>query len=712
VRTWLSCEQSVICHRARRIQMKYRPEIDGLRAVAVLLVVLFHVDGHICSGGYIGVDIFFVISGFLITSIIRQQIADGTFTLLGFYERRARRILPAFVVVVTFALAVSWYLVLPSAFKAVGRAAAASSVSLSNVLFWAEDGYFAAASEDKPLLHTWSLGVEEQFYFLLPCLFLILGVKRRSTTAMCSLVAISFVTSIWLVRTDSSAAFFLLPTRAWELLIGSLLSVIMAECSVLRRPGRIVAMMGLAAILCGAWGYDVGTAFPGENALLPCLGAAAVIYGSADGAVGKFLSVRPLVFVGRISYSLYLWHWPILVFARKLAIRPLTGFEASLCVLLSVAAAIVSWKYVEQPFRTLNPALTRRRVFSLSCVSLALLAVSGVYIHVSEGASSRFSAAVVSLDSGSFDRELRNAERESVCWSRDDGVVIYGAKVEPRFAVLGDSHSNVIALKLGALAKERGQSLRHFYEFGAAPILGVRFVSNPGADTRIEESVQSIEASESIETAILVARWAYVVHGFNTDFGAYERDRSGAPGILMLNSERRMTKDQARDLFRVGLSKIVSRLKTAGKRVVVMYPTPEVGYHVPRTMARLLHYYGTADGFSRPSDYYFRRQRVVFSVLDSLGNIVERVYPHQVFVAEGTAIVQDEGWPLYRDDDHLTLAGAEMLMPMFEEILWTTSGDGASGVDTVIQVSAESTWHEDNEPERSANAGSLDRGVQ
>lgn len=533
--------------------MKYRPEIDGLRAVAVLLVVLFHADGRICSGGYIGVDIFFVISGFLITSIIRRQIADGTFTLLDFYERRARRILPAFIVVVTLVMAVSWCLVLPSAFKAVGRAAAASSVSLSNVLFWAEDGYFAAASEDKPLLHTWSLGVEEQFYFLLPCLFLLVGVRKKSTTVMCSLVAMSLVASIWLARTDSSAAFFLLPARAWELLTGSLLSVLMAERAVPHRSGRMVAMMGLAAILCGAWGYDVGTAFPGENALLPCLGAAAVIYGSADGAVGKLLSVRPLVFVGRISYSLYLWHWPILVFARKLTIRPLTELESLLCVVLSMVAAIVSWKYVEQPFRSKTPLLTRRRVFSLSFASLTLLTASGVYIHASGGVSSRFSTAVVSLDSGSFDRELREAERESVCWSRDDGAIIYGARVEPRFAVIGDSHSNIIALKLGALAKERGESLRHFYQYGAAPLLGVRFASNPGADTRIEEAVEAVVTSESIETVILVARWAYVIHGFNTDFGGYERDRSDAPGILMPSSERRVTAEQARDLFRTGI---------------------------------------------------------------------------------------------------------------------------------------------------------------
>lgn len=670
--------------------MKYRPEIDGLRAVAVLLVVLFHADGRICSGGYIGVDIFFVISGFLITSIIRKQIAAGTFTLVGFYERRARRILPAFFVVVACVMCVSWCIVLPSAFKAVGRAAAASSVSLANVLFWAEDGYFAAASEDKPLLHMWSLGVEEQFYFLLPCLFLLAGLGRKSTKVMCSLFAMSFAVSVWLVRVDSSAAFFLLPARAWELILGSLLSVLMADRVVPSRSGQMISFAGLAVILWSAWGFTVGTVFPGENALLPCLGAAAVIYGSGQGIVGKWLSLTPFVFIGRISYSLYLWHWPILVFARQLKIEPLSNVETFCCVVLSIAAAIVSWKYVEQPFRSAVPVFTRKRVFSLSCLSLAVTATLGVYIHLSEGAPNRFSADVVSLDNGSLERERQKAETAALRWSRDDGSVIYGARVEPKFAVVGDSHSNIIALTLGSMAKSRGESLRHFYEYGAAPILGVRFASHPGADVRIEQAVELIESSETIETVILVARWAYVVHGFNTDFGGYERDRSDAPAILMPSSERRVTTKQASELFETGIGKIVSRLNAAGKRVVVMYPTPEVGYHVPRTMARLIRYYGTADGFSRPASYYFKRQRVVFSVLDSLGDAVDRVYPHTVFVTGDTAIVQDNGKPLYRDDDHLTAAGAEMLMPMFENVLWATSTAGdAPGIDNVIQVSAE-----------------------
>jgi peptidoglycan/LPS O-acetylase OafA/YrhL len=529
--------------------MRYRPEIDGLRAVAVLLVVLFHADGRICSGGYIGVDVFFVISGYLITSIISREIEQGKFSLLRFYERRARRILPAFLVVMVFILSASWYLVLPSAFKAVGRAAASSALSLSNVLFWAEDGYFAAASEEKPLLHTWSLGVEEQFYLLLPCLFLFPALRRKSNWIISSCFAVSLIASVLLVRTHPSAAFFLLPARAWELLLGSLVSVVAADRSVSNRVGQVVSISGLVAILWSAWGYTVGTAFPGENALLPCVGAAAVIYGSSGVIVGRFLSAVPFVFVGRISYSLYLWHWPILVFARQINIHPLGPVQVLFCILLSFVVATLSWKYVEQPFRMSTSVLTRKRVFSFSCMSLTLLAASGIYIHASGGVSSRFSAAVVSLDSGSFDRELRDAERKSVCWSRDDGALIYGARVEPRFAVLGDSHSNVIALKLGVVAKGRGESLRHFYEYGAAPLLGVRFSSNSRAAARIEQSVKSIESSGSIETVILVARWAYVLHGFNTDFGGYERDRSDAPAILMPTSERRLTVEQARDLF-------------------------------------------------------------------------------------------------------------------------------------------------------------------
>ena len=319
-----------------------------------------------------------------------------------------------------------------------------------------------------------------------------------------------------------------------------------------------------------------------------------------------------------------------------------------------------------------------------------LLAASGMYIHMSGGVSGRFPDTVVSLDSGSFEHKQRDAERQSVYWRRKDGALIYGAKVDPRFAVFGDSHSNVIALKLGSIAMSRGESLRHFYEFGAAPILGVRFASNPGAEARIEQSIRTIESSKNIDTVILAARWAYALHGFNTDFGAYERDRSDAPAILTPESDRRVTVEQATELFKTGIEQTVSRLRRSGKRVVIMYPTPEVGYHVPRTMARLLHYYGSADSFARPSDYYFRRQRVVFNVLDSLGDTIERIHPHEVFLSASTAMVHEDGRPLYRDDDHLTLTGAEKLMPMFENVLWTSSSaDQVRADKAMIYVSAE-----------------------
>ena len=281
--------------------MKYRTEIDGLRAVAVLLVVLFHADSRICSGGYVGVDVFFVISGYLITSIISREVEQGKFSLIRFYERRARRILPAYFVTVLFVLSASWCLVLPSAFKAVGRAVAASTLSLSNVLFWAEDGYFAAASEEKPLLHTWSLGVEEQFYLILPVLFLLARLRRRSTLIMSMCLSASFFTSLVFLRTSPSSSFFLLPARAWELLIGSLLSTISAKDSISTRFGTWISTAGIVTILSTAWGYTVGTAFPGENALLPCIGAAAVIYGGREGFVRRVLSTGPLVFLGKIS---------------------------------------------------------------------------------------------------------------------------------------------------------------------------------------------------------------------------------------------------------------------------------------------------------------------------------------------------------------------------------------------------------------------------
>ena len=299
-------------------QLKYRAYIDGLRAIAVLAVLFFHADIG-CGGGYVGVDVFFVISGYLITGLILKDLDGGQFQLVKFWERRVRRILPAVAVVLLACLATGWFLLFSLDFKELGESVLAQALLVSNIYFWRESGYFAQAAEMKPLLHTWSLAVEEQFYLLFP--FLLIAFKRFSRKSLVPgillLCCISFSLSVYCSYRHASVNFYFLPTRAWELLLGSFLAAIPAQRTSTRWLTESLSSGGLLAILCAVFFYGPDTRFPGISALLPCVGAALIIWANDHTltCVGKLLAIRPVVFIGLISYSLYLWHWPMLVFA-------------------------------------------------------------------------------------------------------------------------------------------------------------------------------------------------------------------------------------------------------------------------------------------------------------------------------------------------------------------------------------------------------------
>src|SRR6056297_20083 len=337
--------------------MHYRADIDGLRALAVLPVLAFHAGLAPFSGGFVGVDVFFVISGYLIAGLILPRIRAGRFSLLEFYERRARRLLPALFVVMAVSGALAAALFLPAELREFGQSAVAATLFASNVLFSRETGYFETEAALKPLLHTWSLGVEEQFYLLFPLLLMALAARRAGRVALVPVLAALALASLalaaWAVPRAPAFAFYLLPTRLWELMLGALLAV--APLPALRRRAvrEAAAAAGLAAILWAMLRYSEATPFPGPAALLPCLGAALVIHAGASGptAVSRALSLGPVVFVGLISYALYLWHWPVLVFAEYAAVRELTTVETGAALALSGVLAALTWRFVERPFR-------------------------------------------------------------------------------------------------------------------------------------------------------------------------------------------------------------------------------------------------------------------------------------------------------------------------------------------------------------------------
>lgn len=365
--------------------VKYRPDIDGLRALAVLPVVLCHAGVRGFAGGFVGVDIFFVISGYLISRIIMDEVESGTFTLGSFYERRIRRILPALLAMLAGSFAMAWLYFLPSEMEDFSKTALTALFSASNFYFNLHNNYFDTPSLLQPMLHTWSLAVEEQFYIIFPLLILALAKwmpGRRATMSVLLLMGIaSLAASEYGARNGETWAFYLLPSRAWELLAGTLIaSGILPEAkNKLFRQGLGIA--GLAMILTAIFTYHEKMAFPGLAALLPVAGSCMIIHAGRHqtSLVGSLLSLRPVVFVGLISYSLYLWHWPLITFFRvsNFIGEDKIRFASQMnLVLASLIVAAISWKFIEQPFRTRKgyERFTRKRLFTLA--GLATLAIS------------------------------------------------------------------------------------------------------------------------------------------------------------------------------------------------------------------------------------------------------------------------------------------------------------------------------------------------
>ena len=375
--------------------MQYRPEIDGLRALAVLPVILFHAGTTLLSGGFVGVDVFFVISGYLITCLLIEDLARGRFSLLDFYERRARRILPALFFVIAACIPLAWLILMPSDMINFARSIVAVIFFCSNILFWRESGYFDISSEMKPLLHTWSLSVEEQFYIFFP-LFLVFVWKfgrRFTVVSLAAVLGLSFVLAHWAVDQKPSAAFYMLPFRAWELMVGSLAAVWLRDRSTPLAAGlaQWLSLLGLAMIIVPVFMYGEHTPFPGVNAIAPVAGTALIILCAQPGTLAyRLLSARSMVGVGLISYSAYLWHQPLLAFA-KYYFYPAPPY--ALLMLLAAASLVLAWltwKYVEAPFRN-RKRFSRQWIFGASGAVGALAVAWGIGGMVTLGHMDRFS---------------------------------------------------------------------------------------------------------------------------------------------------------------------------------------------------------------------------------------------------------------------------------------------------------------------------------
>ena len=447
---------------------KYRPDIDGLRAVAVLSVLAFHIGLKRVGGGFVGVDVFFVISGYLISSIVFAEIASSRYSVIGFYERRIRRIFPALFALLAVAGVFAAIYLLPGELVEYAKSMLAATVSAANVYFWQHSGYFDAPTS-KPLLHTWSLAVEEQFYLFFP-LFLMLVRKffpRRLRLSVVALFFISLVSSAVVVAHNQQTAFYLPYTRAWELLLGTILSLGMFPRLHSAWLRNLATLAGMGMIAFSIFFYTPETLFPGLSALVPCLGSALIIGAGEGGSslMGALLSWRPVVFIGLISYSLYLWHWPVIIL-RNMGILvgiasigshniPLLSshrFDMLVEISLSFLLAVLSWRFVERPFRKGPLRLSGRPLFALAGTTLCILVGLSTWAIASGGLRNRFPADALQLVDSLNGNEQPNLQRVGTCFITTEyhfeqykpGTCLSEDKNKKNYLLLGDSHSAML----------------------------------------------------------------------------------------------------------------------------------------------------------------------------------------------------------------------------------------------------------------------------
>ena len=651
--------------------MKYRAGIDGLRALAVVPVILFHAGFELFSGGFVGVDVFFVISGYLITTILIEDLENKRFSLVNFYERRARRILPALFFVMLVCIPFAWMWMLPSQMKDFSQSLVAVSLFASNILFWRESGYFDAAAEEKPLLHTWSLAVEEQYYVLFP-IFLFLAWrygKNRVFWMIVVMASISLLLSEWGWRNKATANFYLAPTRAWELFAGSIAAFIVQKNGV--QKNNFLALLGLAAIIFSIFSYDESTPFPSVYALVPVLGVVLlVLYADKETIAAKLLSTKAFVGVGLISYSAYLWHQPLFAFARIRSLEHPSLLLMSLLSLTSLVLAYFSWRYIEKPFRS-NFAFSRRQIFSFALLGMGLFIFLGFMGSFKNGFEKRFDYSLIDLVG--MESKKPNMQKLLGCQKKEvtniDSIfcIINGRTEDPKIAVFGDSHADVIAMSLN----HSGESFVLSSLGGCAPLIYVDVVrGNYGRDVCRSLTIKQLDfvkANPNIQEVILVGRWSLYTSGdYRSDMKGYFLDSSGS------NSSSQIT---SREIFSEELRKTVEVYQKIGLKVSLVMQVPQQIYNPVEAITKT---YLTGNKENKtllqtPLAEHLELQNFNRSIIGEIkiSNPMLRIINlDDYFCDDSVCRMVNDNLVLYRDDDHLSLVGAHYISSYLRSILY------------------------------------------
>ena len=657
------------------MKLTYRADIDGLRAIAVLVVVFYHARLKYFSGGYVGVDIFFVISGYLITTIILRELDENGFSLARFYERRIRRIFPALFACMGGTLLISSIFFDANEFQEFSKSLIATTLFSSNILFWTQSGYFDAPSELKPLLHTWSLAVEEQFYIFFPLLlfFLVRYLRPQLRFILISIAISSFAVNVYYLNNDPSGAFYLVHMRIWELIIGSILATNYFSKKTLPYIRNLLGLTGLGMLIGSIFLYTIDTPFPGTAAVLPTLGTALIIYSGdrSETLVNRILSFWPLVFIGQISYSLYLWHWPMIVFARYYAIIELKPLEIIALLVAILIISTLSWHFVEKPFRQ-KTTLSRIGIFQFAGLSMLLTITIGSLIYLNGGFPERFSSKQTSINQDS-DIQWKNwGQCDLDADNLSDPLTLcpIGARTNaPTFLLWGDSHARALATSIQISASQGETTGVVAYTSGCAPLLGIDREGQKPCGEFNAAIINYLQEHPNLETVILASRWALSAEGTRY------KNEEGKSLILISEVPNPDGVSSNANLFKAGLNQTVNKLLEMGRKVVIVTQVPEIGYDVPSAFSIAMRTGRNLNNVIAPSlDEYNDRNIIVTSVIETIAekSNIMIVDPSKALCMDERCLIVSDERPLYRDDDHLSTFGAQYIAhifdPVFEDI--------------------------------------------
>lgn len=639
----------------------FRYDINGLRAYAVILVVLFHFGIIGFAAGFIGVDIFFVISGFLMTSIVIKSLDKGNFSLLKFYLARGIRIVPALFVVSTIVLILGWFLVLPTDYKALAKHTLSSINFFSNIVYWRESGYFDTDSHNKALLHTWSLSVEWQFYLVFPIIVALLYKIKKSRNFLLTFfilgTIISLILSIIITAKNPSAGFFLLPTRAWEMLAGGLIFFIPKEKVPYKKPLEFIGFF-LIAISCYIFSTD--TLWPSYNAILPVLGAFLILLAHQQNSI--FTKGSVFQWLGNNSYSIYLWHWPIVFFLHYFYKNDDYIFITA-GIILSIILGWLSYTYIENPTRKKLSNLSIVKAYFLWFLSISILSLISIMIFKFDGVKNRFSNEINNISNTINDI---NPRRDECIGKQDDSQLkkcTYGDG-PLSLIVVGDSHAS--AMLNGVInALPNNTSLISFTISGCPTVKNLKKTNMPeySCGERVKDIINDIKTNYSTDIPILVINRANAIFQ-----GEPENDKSNQP-IRYINTPSLVFDEEYYAQMR---NAYVDTLKdlSASHKVYITRPTPEAKKEISNLAAKIFKYHLPTQDLTITWNEYYERSKQAWKAQDMAAQSTKNIQIIDLsreFCDNETCYFTQNNLPLFYDDDHMSWTASLKLAPIFKK---------------------------------------------